>query len=267
MIAIDGFYLYSLGASIHPLSELKGDAQITDWFLPLLTGQSATETFIDNSVYEPKFSRAAGMSLLAAIKPLISDYNRTSAISIFEAYQVTSALTAFETVLTAELSQINVFMVKKKRGYDTGDLVHRGWVMFPETLATKVPESVVDMQFATRCIAFELPTAAGFHLHRANESILHRYFDAVSNGAKRPEGRNIGDYLARLRENKWGEEKVLSALKDLKDLHRNPLIHPEDSLEDVDEALALLGSIHAAVVLMLKAISEPPQVIPATGSV
>jgi hypothetical protein len=47
-------------------------------------------------------------------------------------------------------------------------------------------------------------------------------------------------------------------LKDLKDLHRNPLIHPEHTLESVDQAIALLGSIQCVVVYMLKAVPLPP---------
>jgi len=91
----------------------------------------------------------------------------------------------------------------------------------------------------------------------ANESILHRYYDAVTAGKARPSGRNIGDYLAELRKYSAGDPKVLSALKDLKDLHRNPLIHPEDSLEDIDEAIALVNAIHSVAVHMLKAIPLP----------
>jgi hypothetical protein len=106
-------------------------------------------------------------------------------------------------------------------------------------------------------MAWELPTAAGFHLHRANESVLHCWYDSVSNGQTRPAGRNIGDYLKVVNEQNLGSAKIRSALKDLKDLHRNPLIHPEDSLESVDEAIALLGSIQAVVVSMLKDIAFP----------
>ena len=112
---------------------------------------------------------------------------------------------------------------------------------------------------ATRCVAFNLPTAAGFHLHRLNESVLHRYYDAVTEGAPRPSSRNMGEYLAEMKKRGKGDDKTLSALKDLKDLHRNPLVHPEDSLENIDEALALLGSVHAAVVSMLKAIAMPAE--------
>ena len=44
-----------------------------------------------------------------------------------------------------------------------------------------------------------------------------------------------------------GDAKVKAALKDLKDLHRNPLIHPEQTLENVDDAIALMNGVHTAV--------------------
>jgi len=70
----------------------------------------------------------------------------------------------------------------------------------------------------------------------------------------------MGDYPAAMRDNKWGDGATLSALKDLKDLRRNPLIHPDHSLESVDDAIALLGSIHACVVRMLKVLPVLTQV-------
>ena len=70
--------------------------------------------------------------------------------------------------------------------------------------------------------------------------------------------RNIGDYLSKLKELKKGDAKVLAALKDLKDLHRNPLVHPEHSLENADEAIALLGGVQAVIIPMLKEIPAQP---------
>lgn len=151
-----------------------------------------------------------------------------------------------------------LYVVTQKAGYDTAILIENGAACFPEDLATKVPEAIPDIAAATRCIAFELPTAAGFHLHRANESVLRAYWDAVTNGDQRPQSRNIGDYLNQLDAKKVGEDTVKSALRDLKDMHRNPLIHPEHSLDTVDDAIALMNSIHSVPVHMLKAI--PAQV-------
>ena len=86
---------------------------------------------------------------------------------------------------------------------------------------------------------------------------MHQYYDAVTNGAERPSGRNIGDYIRELKNQNRGDPKVITALENIKDLHRNPLIHPDQSLESVDDAIALLNAIHSVVVYMLKAIPEP----------
>jgi hypothetical protein len=63
----------------------------------------------------------------------------------------------------------------------------------------------------------------------------------------------MGDYLNEMNQKKIGDEKVKAALKDLKDLHRNPLIHPEHSLESADEAIVLselsFSLLHVALAL------------------
>lgn len=55
-------------------------------------------------------------------------------------------------------------------------------------------------------------------------------------------------------ETKYSDPKVLAALDSIRQLHRNPLMHPEESLETVDDAIALHGAVHSVVVHMLKAI-------------
>jgi hypothetical protein len=78
----------------------------------------------------------------------------------------------------------------------------------------------------------------------------------------------MGDYLNEMNQKKIGDEKVKAALKDLKDLHRNPLIHPEHSLESADEAIALMNGVHTVMVYMLKEIpvvAAAPVVTPPGG--
>jgi hypothetical protein len=162
----------------------------------------------------------------------------------------------------AELETLNAHFVTQKRGYDSMALIGYAEVIFPADLPSKVPDAVPDIREAGKCIAFELPTAAGFHLHRANEAIMHRYYDVVSGDKPRPKNRNIGGYLAAMTEGKFGDQRLLTALKDLNDLHRNPLIHPDQSLESIDDAIALMNAIHTAAVFMLKSI---PAVLVGSG--
>ena len=53
------------------------------------------------------------------------------------------------------------------------------------------------------------------------------------------------------------DKKVVSALRDLKDLHRNPVLHPQQSLDDVNDAIALAAAVYGAMLHMLKAIPMP----------
>ena len=99
-----------------------------------------------------------------------------------------------------------------------------------------------------------LPTAAAFHLHRINEAVLRRYYMAVSNGAEPPESGNMGEYLKALESMGSPDRRLLVTLRAIKDHYCNPVMHPEQSVESVDDAFGLLGLIRTAVVQMLKVI-------------
>ena len=49
---------------------------------------------------------------------------------------------------------------------------------------------------------------------------------------------------------------MISALRDIKDLHRNPTIHADQTLESVEDAINLQGAIRAAIGFMLGGIPE-----------
>ena len=85
-------------------------------------------------------------------------------------------------------------------------------------------------QEAGKSLAFELPTAAGFHIFRATESVLRRYYDHVTSGKVPPKVRSIAIYVRQLRIAKCAEEIILATLEQMAKLHRNPLIHPEVAL-------------------------------------
>lgn len=268
MQKIDGNYLYLVGSQIHPISEFKvwGDHPTTyqDALYPLVQAETALDTLLHRSVFKLKTSIQAGEKLLSGIRQMIetvhSETNKNAALSPMNVIELTTRLTSFEAVLGAELGMIPLYVVTQKAGFDTATLIESGALCFPVTLFTRVDEAINDLENATRCLAFELPTAAGFHLHRANESVLHRYWDAVSGAAPRPKTRNMGDYLKQMDDKGIGDPKVKAALKDLKDLHRNPLIHPEDSLT-LSEAIALMNGIYTVMVHMLKAIPEDPVLV------
>lgn len=263
MLRIDGFYLYSGGGNLKPLSLLKPETKYSDAQFPLYIARGWLEPLITGkTVYTLKSSWQKGNELLRTIESAIKELEPALSSSPPEdkdlgyltSYYLTNALSAFDLVFQAEMNVSDLFLVSKKPGYDTSDLIDRGHVLFPKDLGIKVPTAIKDADQAGRCIAFELPTAAGFHLHRVNEEVLRHYYDVVTNKKPKPRTRTIGAYLEAFKKHKAGDPKVLAALDSIRELHRNPLMHPEQSLENVEEAIALHGAINSVVVHMLKAI-------------
>lgn len=261
MIRVSGHYLYDIGTQMHPLSEIKAGMPLEEALLPILIAEGALAPLLQQSIYQLRTSQQSGVELLEVIRDIRNkieaDKEQDATLDPYDAYTLQTAFQKFEAVLAAELQLSPLYLVSPKGAYDIDCLAMKGSDVFPEALGQKVPNAIPDIEQACKCLAFELNTACGFHLHRANESVLRQYYDAVTSGADRPKSRNIGDYLNELNKLNKGDAKVKSALKDLKDLYRNPLIHPEYSIESTDEAIALLGSIHAVVTHMLKEIPNP----------
>jgi hypothetical protein len=264
MLRVDGNYLYTVGGQLHLLDTLKyssdewGKATTAYQALAMLfVAEGALEPLITRTVFQLRMCVQSGNALLQEIRnlkeTLAQEPNKGRDLEFIEAYKVSQALKRFEAVLGAELALCPLYVVSPKAGYDTNVLIEVGAQCFPAELTSKAPEAVAHVQAGTKCIAFELFTAAGFHFHRANEAVLHRYWDAVTEGAERPKTRNMGDYLSELRNRGKGDDKVIASLTELKKLHRNPLVH-EESIENLDEAVALMHGVHNAIVYMLKEI-------------
>lgn len=261
MKRLDGHYLYGLGHQIHALSTIRHNATYGEILGLIWSAEKALEPFLDASIYPLRYCVQNGRLLLSWVKHIsgkafASGDLANDRIEDSDLANLKAALSAFEINLASEFGLMDTYLVAQKGGYNTGDLIDNGGALFQSDLALKVPSSVRDIKQATRCIAFELPTAAGFHLHRANESVLHAYFEAIRGTVDHPKdgNRNMGNYIRAMETNNLGDERVRAALKDIKNLHRNPLIHPDHDLETVDQAIDLLGAIRAVIGAMLPAV-------------
>lgn len=135
--------------------------------------------------------------------------------------------------------------------------------LYPLDLGKKVPEAIFDVSEAGKALAFELPTACGFHTFRATESVIRRYYAEATGGKSHPKVRSIVIYVKALRSANCGDLTILTALEQMATLHRNPIIHPEAALE-IDEAIAILGISRSVVTAMLATL---PIIPPTTATV
>ena len=141
--------------------------------------------------------------------------------------------------MEAEFDSLATYAISQKGAYSTPDLIEHAENMIPETTRKLLPPGVTkDVQEAGRCLVFDLPTASGFHILRAVELVMIELWQHIKQtGDKKP--TNWGAYIDKFDKSSI-DAKIPSLLRDLKDLYRNPTLHPEVTLDE-DEATTLLA--------------------------
>src|SRR5206468_496698 len=111
-----------------------------------------------------------------------------------------------------------------------------------------------DFREAGKCLAFELPTAAGYHTMRATEAVLREYWLLVRKPISGTRPPDMAPCINELRAD--GENpKLMDILDHIRDLHRNTLMHPEAFLT-MKEALRLFDIAKSAISAMGDRIGE-----------
>jgi hypothetical protein len=277
MFRISGHFLYQVGANLSPLTNLGEQHSRSQARTILYSAQTWLDAMLDaHELFRLRACWSQGNELRKRIRESIAEINQkveeekassppvdaaeawNKKLDFLTAFLVRHDANQFETLLAAELSVADLYAITKKRGFDTTALAERGAEIFPADLITKVTEATYDAAQAGRCLAFELPNAAAFHLYRILELVLRRYYDKVTNNKARPEKRNIGAYIDAMKGAGFKDQKVFSALAGLKNFHRNPVMHPDEALETIDDAIALFGAINSVIIYMLKALPPEP---------
>ena len=155
----------------------------------------------------------------------------------------------FETLLEDELQKVPLFCCEEE---ELGNLsvdklldgAHKG---YPQDLQRHLPpECQLEIDEAGRCLVYERPTASGFHVLRAVELTILAYLRAIPGFTLPPINRqNWGEYIQQLKNHNAGKG-VIDHLQNLKDNHRNPLMHPQDTLT-MPQAVSLFGICQGTV--------------------
>lgn len=229
----------------------------------LYTAKNQIDVLFQQSVYSShlRVSREKALALADVIAGLVGQVSpQDRVLNSFEAFQIANSRNEFITVFKSELSTLPSFLVMEKQAFDLNTLIDFGERLFPVSMATKVPEAIVDANQAAKALAFELGTACGFHVFRVVEAVLKRYWDVVSGGSDRPKPQSLGRMASELEAQKHGEKRTWEALKQMAELHRNPLIHPEAILT-IEEAIGIIGMARSVITIMLNSI---PDALPTT---
>ncbi len=259
MIRISLPWLIEVIRNLDSINEIVADEPINKSFISLIIAEQALTNITNTSVYSAsvRVSRQLGDTLFEQINSITAENDLSRNLTQWERSKIHSQLSQFKTALFAELNVMPTYFVTPKGGFDTSILIEDGSRLFNHRLKDKVPFASFDAAEVGKAIAFELATAAGFHLFRLLEAVLRRYWDVLSGGEAPPEPKTIGIIAASLEQKSLGEPKVYETLRQINKLHRNPLIHPEVVLVQ-EEAMALLGIVNSAIGAMLEAIPDAP---------
>jgi hypothetical protein len=174
------------------------------------------------------------------------------------------ALLAVDNAVSLELARAPIFLVLPKGVYDTRRLINNADAIYDGLPIRPPSDALSDTKEAGRCLAFELPTAAGFHIARATEAVVLMYMNEYQCPPPPDSARNWGRYHQIL-SNAQADEKILNHFEQLRKLHRNPLVHPEESLtrDDAESFWAMCGSLMRAMICDMDELRSGRKPLPA----
>jgi len=161
----------------------------------------------------------------------------------------------FTVTLQDELDRLATFTVSKKGNLDVHSLVNDTSNGYPPSVLELTDDFIKnEINHAGKCLAFELPTSCGFHILRAVEIGIKGYLHAKTGSLPtKMNQRNWGEYI-HLLEQANADADLIGVLKVLK-TKRNPLMHPQDSL-DVPEAISLFCICQAGLETLIENVRK-----------
>jgi|GEM_PF-4455670 len=175
------------------------------------------------------------------------------------AHPLQAALREFEVIFSNEIRSLGIYQIDNVRSYDVSLMIEDFTKALSEQAANGLSATAIhDWKEAGKCLAFGLYTASGFHLLRVVEAVILDYYHNISGNQAHLNDvlqhkkfmRSWKSYIEELKI-MGASHKILWVLKQLKDLHRNPLMHPEDTLSE-NQAHTLIG----ITVSLIEAIYE-----------
>jgi hypothetical protein len=252
---INVWYFYVIGSSISPLRSIDLGVTMADMILPASLAKWALEELIASPPVPLGSCVPEAEQVLRHINSVLSSKDNSSLGFLNPV--LSSAVVRFEATLQSALRDLDTYFVSPVGIFSTSALLARAEDMFGENKTLLPPITVTQIKEAGKCLAFSLGSAAAFHLFAALESVLRVYYDKLSGGKPHPKNPSMGAYLGELSQLANVDKKLLAALWQVKDLHRNPAIHFEALLAP-GEALTLIGMVQSAIATTLDVVSKIP---------
>ncbi len=254
MERINQFAFYELGKAFQQLKELSGEVPVLDAIFNLFNAESELKKLLAGTPMPLGISQASALALKNDISEVVEKYcmrrdaegkatfpdGSEAPIPSWRWVWLVRALETFETVFSEEMREATTYFVPRRGMFHTPVLVDSADQSFPTEIASAIPDKTkMDWRAAGRCLAFNLLSAAGFHVARAVEGMLETYYQTFSGKPGATLG-NWGQYLQHLETIQASKstpsptDRTLAELRQLKDDFRNPIVHPRVVLTESD---------------------------------
>jgi hypothetical protein len=177
---------------------------------------------------------------LRTIRDELAKTDQEHVLTTDESTRLRKIMTDLRRTLMAEASVILAYIVTDKR-LDVNKLLQdMSSLLAPKVFDAMPDVARYDFSEAGKCIAYERPTAAAFHLLRGTESVFRNYYCSI---VKRNRVKPLlwGSMIESLRKcRKPPESPLLENLDNIRLSFRNPTQHPE-KVYDIEEVQDLFG--------------------------
>lgn len=182
-------------------------------------------------------------------------------ITVEASYHFRTLLSAFILEFEREERHLNIFGLYDIGTHSTTKLLEHAHRNLPSDVRSRLtPEVIADFDEAGRCLAFDRPTATGFHVLRAVEPLILAYHNKVTRNILPLRSRSWGAYIGSLKRPGHVarvDVRVVGMLEHIKDFYRNPIMHPEESLTS-DQAFSLFNACLSVIVQLDAATQACP---------
>ena len=257
MKKINVWFFYALGCAIEPLKNLHHDMPWSDLYMTTWLGVLGLDKLDDEKFSEVPLKKCApeARSLIEAAIPITSSKEPRTDLGLADMLKIRWAAEKFEHSLQIELRDADTYYVPPIGIFSTSALLSKAVEMFGDDAALLPAETANEFNEAGKCLAFALYTAAGFHLLRAVESAVRVYYDVLSNNAPPPPRASMGKYLDELLKLPGVDTDLEAVLRQIKKLHRDPVMHPEVVLKQKDTT-SLIGIAHSAISKIIEIVES-----------
>ncbi len=272
MNRINCFGFYTLGKYINKVQSLGNDAKDLDLLLAAARADNLLKVLLTNQNLNLKSTFAASSSLLAGFKHLSEFFEKSDEDAPKPEQKnlqrnllmsgIKLSIDKMETVLSTELALAPIYSVPPRGVFSTDSLLDSADDVFGD-VKYKIPDdAIADTKQAGRCLAFDLPNAAGFHVARATEAVMKKAMEIFDCPPLKESQRNWGNFIRSLEEHGLNQSLV-HHLNQLRELHRNPLIHPEVTLRQT-EAQQLWSMCTSAMIALVEEMNAKELINAAT---